>query len=213
MQTQKCKVCLEEKELKRFCLNWAKGKYHGRSKTCNVCKNKKYQIYGKKRFKWATATAEEKMAHILKMFKKNTQRQDNGCLLWTNSSNKRGYGTVQYEGRPMSAHRVSWIINKGPIPKGLLVCHHCDAPRCVEISHLFLGTIKDNWNDMVKKGRRVFISGESCNFSKLKEEQVIEIKKRLKTGESDTSLGYHFGVSAGTIADIRRGKNWKHIKI
>jgi len=165
-------------------------------------------------FKWATATVEEKREHIFKIFKKNTELDKvSGCILWKNKLIKRGYGAVQYEGKPMSAHRVSWMINRGPIPKGMCVCHHCDNPACVNHKHLFLGTFKDNWDDMVKKGRRRAVAGDDCSWSKLTEVQVREIKKRLALGEGNTRLGYEFGVEAGTIADIRRGKNWKHVKI
>ena len=41
----------------------------------------------------------------------------------------------------------------GPIPDGFLVCHHCDRPYCGNPDHLFLGTAKDNQQDMSQKGR------------------------------------------------------------
>ena len=51
------------------------------------------------------------------------------------------------------AHRASWIMEFGPIPDGLLVLHKCDVRNCVRPGHLFLGTYKDNMDDMYAKGR------------------------------------------------------------
>ena len=213
MEEKKCTVCLQEKPLSKFKRNFNNGRYYGYSKLCNTCIYDKYyrgKRYGK-RFKWETATEDEKKLRALKVITRNCERR-NGCLLWCKPV-RRGYAAMIYNGKLMAAHRVSWIIHKGPIPEGMWVLHSCDQPNCLEIQHLFLGTAKDNWDDMVKKGRRMFKPGEACNFAKLKEEQVIEIRKRMKRGENDTSLGYNFGVSAGAIADIRRGRNWKHVKI
>ena len=48
---------------------------------------------------------------------------------------------------------------KGKIPKGMFVCHTCDNPACINPKHLWLGTAKENWDDCIKKGRRV-LKGE-----------------------------------------------------
>lgn len=56
-------------------------------------------------------------------------------------------------GREQLASRVVWELEHGPIPAGLLVCHRCDNPSCVRPDHLFLGTVKDNAQDALSKGR------------------------------------------------------------
>jgi hypothetical protein len=77
-----------------------------------------------------------------------------GCWEWQAYCNKDGYGQVGYQGTVTGAHRVSWILENGPIPDGLCVLHKCDNPSCVRPDHLFLGTRVDNSDDKVAKGRQ-----------------------------------------------------------
>lgn len=80
------------------------------------------------------------------------------CWIWSGarSSKRRGgheRGQISINGKLTFVHRASWLIHYGPIPSGLLVCHSCDTPLCVNPSHLFLGTQKDNMKDCAAKGR------------------------------------------------------------
>lgn len=103
---------------------------------------------------------------------------------------------------------VCWEIVNGPIPKGLLVCHHCDDPKCCNPSHLFLGTVKDNYDDMVSKNRRVIVYGSAI----LTEKQVVEIREKSATGNfSRQEMAKEYGVDTSTITDIVNGRAWKHL--
>jgi len=82
---------------------------------------------------------------------------ETGCWLWEKAGNGR-YGDFQLSkinGKRlrMSAHRFSYELHYGPIPKGMSVLHKCDVTMCVNPDHLTLGTQDDNMKDMVKKGR------------------------------------------------------------
>jgi len=77
------------------------------------------------------------------------------CWLWKGQSLPSGYGLFNTRTvRTRLAHRISYIIHYGKIPKGFLVLHQCDTPSCVKPSHLWLGTQSQNIQDMYEKGRR-----------------------------------------------------------
>lgn len=80
-------------------------------------------------------------------------RSDLDCWPWKGGFYPDGYGRVRMGGKPKRAHRVAYELANGPVPKGLLVCHTCDNPKCCNPSHLFAGTRQDNFDDMVRKGR------------------------------------------------------------
>jgi len=75
------------------------------------------------------------------------------CWEWQGGKKPDGYGSAGYEGKSDLAHRVAWKLTKGPIPKGMYICHSCDNPACCNPAHLFLGTQSDNMKDMIVKGR------------------------------------------------------------
>lgn len=77
-----------------------------------------------------------------------------GCWIWTGNFNAFGYGRIGNNGKRELAHRFSWVLHYGPIPKGLIVCHHCDNTACVRPDHLFIGTQQDNMDDMISKNRQ-----------------------------------------------------------
>ncbi len=86
----------------------------------------------------------------------NVDRSSGDCWLWTAglSEGDRGYGLI---GSPVGtdhAHRVSWVMENGPIPVGMHVLHTCDNPSCVRPDHLWLGTNDDNIIDRIRKGRK-----------------------------------------------------------
>lgn len=131
-----------------------------------------------------------------------------GCWIWTAGRNTNGYGQFYDGHRRWIASRFAWGIYHGDIPKGLLVCHRCDNPLCVNPAHLFLGTAKDNADDCVKKGRSYGLVGAAQNGAKLTDEKVILIRSSL---ERASVLAALFGVRRSTIYKIRSGETWAHL--
>lgn len=147
---------------------------------------------------------------IQEVYYKKCIKQD-GCWAWNGNHDSDGYSTLYFNKKTLKGHRVSWIIHNGEIPGRLFVLHKCDTPPCTNPDHLFLGTPKDNWDDMIKKGRGCY-KGSLASNAKLKEEEVIEIKKLLKTKMKRIEIAQKFNVTLSAIKNIRQGKTWSHIK-
>jgi hypothetical protein len=109
----------------------------------------------------------------------------------------------------MAAHRVSWVLHHGPIPPGLLVCHRCDNPKCVNPDHLFLGTPKDNSQDMVRKGR--VSQGDRHPYAKLTRRQVVRIRERAEAGHDPKRIARDYRVSTANVKHVIRRHTWKHV--
>lgn len=77
------------------------------------------------------------------------------CWLWMGAKNRCGYGQLTYQKKHITAHRASLMIHGVEIPAGMMVCHSCDNPPCVNPQHLWIGTNSDNQKDSVRKGRNV----------------------------------------------------------
>lgn len=82
--------------------------------------------------------------------------EPDACWRWVGPSVALGYGRFRFHGKATLAHRVSWLLNRGPIPMGQFVLHRCPrggVPSCVNPGHLALGTQADNMQDLVRDGR------------------------------------------------------------
>lgn len=134
------------------------------------------------------------------------------CWAWQGSKNPDGYGKMEINCSSVRAHRFSWEIHNGPIPKGLHVLHRCDNPSCVNPHHLFLGTHSDNMKDMVAKGRhRGGPQGERARSAKLTPALVLEIREKAAHGMSYPELGREYGMSTSAIGNVVLRRTWKHV--
>lgn len=133
------------------------------------------------------------------------------CWEWKAKRFKNNYGCfVLKSKRYLLAHRLSYLIHYGELPDGMLVCHKCDNPACVNPHHLFIGTAKDNAIDMVTKGRKSVPKGERCKKSKLTYQKVIEIRNMYASGMFlQKEIAQRFQVSSKQISVIVNRVQWK----
>lgn len=141
----------------------------------------------------------------------------NECWVWLGSFDKDMYGQFDLfkDGiiSKTKAHIYSWeLYNERKAPKniGSVICHSCDHPWCVNPDHLSLGSIQDNINDKVNKGRQA--RGTTHHSNKLSETQVKEIREIYAQSNTSTyKLAKIYGMSQSTIGAIIRRKIWKHV--
>jgi len=134
------------------------------------------------------------------------------CWDWKGAKNSTGYGTVSWDGKVYTAHRIAaWIrcmVTDPSAPKTkkekTFVLHKCDNRLCCNPEHFFLGNYSDNQKDAYEKKQRKQPKGELHVNAKLSKKQVISIRNRYEKGETQTVLAKEFGVSQRTISLIVR---------
>jgi hypothetical protein len=133
---------------------------------------------------------------------------ENGCWRWLGSKSDFGYGRLLHTHAAglaayTTAHRASWEIHAGPVPDGLLVLHRCDNAECSNPAHLFLGTARDNSEDMAAKGRG--------GRTKVAPQDVLPIVEKHAEGRTPTALATEYGVTVGAIYHLLNGRTWSHV--
>lgn len=157
-------------------------------------------------------------------FVSKVNKSDNGCWDWKASILKNGYGCIRINKKTFLAHRVSWEIFNGEIPKektdyhGLCVLHKCDNRKCVNPNHLFLGTNRENICDSMKKGRRKNVlrrrptgliykplskeQKDRHGNRKIKEVDRQEIIKLLNGGMRQREIAFIYNVTQSSISKL-----------
>ena len=149
-----------------------------------------------KRRRPSRLSLEEVVAYYLL----DTERQSNGCLFakWKGRRGK-GYPMVSWNGKANTFGRLILELHSGP-PNGRQMLHSCHDPRCVEITHLRWGNMRENSKDMVLAGR--------ARHAKVSYRQVEIIRYLVKRGVSQAILAQWHGLDPSAISHMVRHKTW-----
>ncbi len=141
----------------------------------------------------------------------NVKKTNIGCWEWQKSRYPSGYGAFYWRG-DQRAHRSSYRIyhlDGEPIPEGVIICHTCDNPCCVNPDCLYAGSQQQNHDDKWTRGRG--IRGEKVHTAKLTGLDVVVIRKKHSTGTSMSQIAREHGLSKTHVGRIVRGECWKHL--
>lgn len=173
-------------------------------------------------------------------FTQKVCKSEAGCWLWTAGICPNGYGMTFIRSKQIKTHRAAYLLFVGEIPDGMLVLHRCDVRHCVNPAHLYVGTHKQNMEDMKSRGRslagdrnparmypesrprgdnnpsRKYIEkrprGERHAQAKLTNEIVLEIRRMHKAGSGERAIALHFGIAKTTVRNVFTRRTWKHIE-
>lgn len=139
---------------------------------------------------------------------------DKGSPCWEWKGDKRkGYGRLTFQGEAwIVTHAVLKAWRDEDVVPPNQVRHKCDNPPCINPEHLEQGTLRQNVQDMLQRGRHVPPQGEKNGNAKLNEENIREIRTLLQTGLSGSEIARRFSVSPMTISFIKTGNRWSHVK-
>lgn len=160
------------------------------------------------------------------------------CWVWAGATKPTGYGNFFLNGKTVGAHVASHVLHVGTIHDGAVVCHKCDNPSCVNPEHLFIGTQKENLDDMDAKGRRVVADKGGClnpMFGKSHSDETRRKQAAVKIGryayenhprasitreiaalirslkgiKTAKQIALDLSVSKHVVANVWNGKSWR----
>ncbi|NVD45550.1 HNH endonuclease [Qipengyuania atrilutea] len=149
---------------------------------------------------------------MLRFWSKVDIRAPEECWEWQASLTTSGYGRFKIASHvQVTASRLALIAHKKDEGGGLHVLHHCDNPKCCNPHHLYFGTVQDNVNDKVERGRcrSGDQSGANNGAAKINEQQLELIVSRFKKGWNNKQIAADLPIGHAMVSKIRCGNMWQ----
>ena len=108
-----------------------------------------------------------------------------------------------------SIHSLVLEAFVGPRPQGMVCCHADGDPANNDLSNLRWDTHQANCDDKLRHG--TLCRGEAARHARLRESDVMEIRRLRTGGCSVSSLADRFRTSHRNVRTIVQGRTWKHL--
>ena len=159
---------------------------------------------------------------IEERFWERIEKIEGGCWLYGGAQYGNKYGLIGVTTNPVkniTAHRFSYILHKGEIARGQVICHTCDVRNCVNPDHMYAGTHEDNTRDIVERKRNVGRVGvrvvsrvgrlSNTHGRALSKQHRLDLLKEYADGKyTQMELARRYRISQATVsATVRGAKN------
>lgn len=132
------------------------------------------------------------------------------CMIFPGFKDRDGYGRISIRGKGYGAHVLALMLALGRrLKEGKYALHRCHNPSCMNPTHLYEGTPKDNMRDAWERGS---LSAEKLSHArsravKYTAQQVAEIRARHTAGEPISRIALEMKIGRGTVWRIATGRS------
>lgn len=136
----------------------------------------------------------------------------NECLEWPLKPNKSGYGKITHGGKKHTVSRLVATFVYGQPKENYFALHSCDNPICINPKHLRWGTKQENNEDMMKRKRNKQPQAFNHFNSRFKPQDIIDIRLKYQTGQTQTAIAREYQVAQVTIQKIVTYKRYTNLE-
>lgn len=135
------------------------------------------------------------------------------CLISHLAPNAKGYVPLSFGGRKGIKYRANRAVLEEKLGRTLLpeekALHTCDVRNCINPGHLFVGTDKDNTQDMLAKGRHKYEVHEKITHYT----QIMRMDTLRLDGHSNVQIGKFLGISHETVREYLKEDSPRRVEL
>jgi hypothetical protein len=136
------------------------------------------------------------------------------CILWPFQRSEAGRAYRSSEDKSHYVHVHVCEARHGPKPPDKdVAAHECGNGHlgCINPKHLSWKTHQENIQDAISHG--TWAHGERVGGARFSGSEIMDMRRRWASGESQSSIGRSYGVAQSHIYNIITGKTWKHLPL